>query len=239
MTDLVKLTAAFPPDDVTWRVGSTNAEKNRGMALAYITARAVMDRLDEVCGIDGWQCEYTGIGADKTCCRIGILCDSGDKPILDQQPAPYWVWKADGAGDTDVEGPKGAFSDAFKRAAVKWGVGRYLYELESPWVEIEPMGRSYRIKPSEMSKLKNSLKAGAAVPTVVDLKARARAFVKDLGDCVEYEQFTALMHVSNEFLFQLQQARPEWWFGDGKDSSGLSARIEAKKKDLAGKVKVL
>jgi len=69
----------------------------------------------------------------KTVCEIGILC--GDT----------WVWKADGAGDSDVEAEKGALSDAFKRAAVRWGVGRYLYNLKSPWVALKAFGNSYAI----------------------------------------------------------------------------------------------
>jgi hypothetical protein len=48
-----------------------------------------------------------------------------------------WVRKSDGAGETQVEGEKGAISDALKRAAVKWGIGRYLYDLDSPWVPCE------------------------------------------------------------------------------------------------------
>jgi hypothetical protein len=64
-----------------------------------------------------------------------------------------WIWKSDGAGATDVEGEKGMLSDALKRAAVRWGVGRYLYDLKSPWVAIEPMGRSYKIAESEKKKL--------------------------------------------------------------------------------------
>ena len=56
-----------------------------------------------------------------------------------------WVWKANGAGETDYEGTKGQFSDAFKRAAVMWGIGRYLYALPNEWVQIKPSGKSYKI----------------------------------------------------------------------------------------------
>jgi hypothetical protein len=44
-------------------------------------------------------------------------------------------------------------SDALKRAAVRWGVGRYLYELKSPWVALEAAGRSYKIPDAERKKL--------------------------------------------------------------------------------------
>src|SRR5690606_35602811 len=61
----------------------------------------------------------------RTICKLGINVDGA------------WVWKSDGAGDTQVEAEKGGISDAFKRAAVKWGIGRYLYDLDAPWVPCE------------------------------------------------------------------------------------------------------
>jgi hypothetical protein len=139
-----RLAEPFPADAVSWRVGSTTQDKAKGMALAYLDARDVMERLDYVCGPAGWQCDYPHANG-KTVCRIGIK--AGEE----------WIWKADGAGDTDVEAEKGALSDAFKRAAVRWGIGRYLYALPSPWVEIEPMGRSFRIKQSQHAKLRELL----------------------------------------------------------------------------------
>ena len=56
---------------------------------------------------------------------------------MDNQGKTVWIAKSDGAGSTDVEGDKGGISDAFKRAAVKWGIGRYLYDLDAPWVPCE------------------------------------------------------------------------------------------------------
>jgi hypothetical protein len=126
-----ELCRPFAAEEIEWRVGSTNSEKSKGMALAYMDARAVMDRLDGVCGPGGWQCNYTVHGA-LAVCNIGV-----------QMPDGSWIWKADGAGATDVEGEKGMLSDALKRAAVRWGVGRYLYEMVSPWMPIVQKGRSY------------------------------------------------------------------------------------------------
>ena len=151
MIDFAKLTAPFSPDDIHWRVGATTQDKKKGMALAYMDARAVMDRLDAVCGPGGWQCRYPHANG-KTVCEIGLLI--GDN----------WIWKADGAGDTDHEAEKGALSDAFKRAAFRWGIGRYLYDLTSPWVEIEQYGKSYKIKESEHAKLRGLLGGGSAGP---------------------------------------------------------------------------
>ena len=142
--DFDKLRAPFPPERISWRVGSTTQDKKKGLALAYIDARDVMQRLDDVCGPAGWQRQYPHANG-KTVCAIGIKV--GDE----------WIWKADGAGDSDVEAEKGALSDAFKRAAVSWGVGRYLYDIDSPWVEIEPMGRSFKIAESAKPALLRAL----------------------------------------------------------------------------------
>lgn len=119
------LAAPFPAESIDWRVGSRTQDKKKGMALAYVDARVVMDRFDTVCGPDGWQCSYTPAGA-MLICNIGA-----------RMPDGTWVWKSNGAGQTDVEGEKGMASDAFKRAAVLWGVGRYLYDIPSPWVELK------------------------------------------------------------------------------------------------------
>ncbi len=122
-TDLAK---PFPASAISWRAQTMKADGSAALALAYIDARDVMNRLDDVCGPEGWQCDYPHAGS-KTICRIGIKV--GDE----------WIWKANGAGDTDVEAEKGATSDAFKRAAVLWKIGRYLYDVEAVWADCEPM----------------------------------------------------------------------------------------------------
>lgn len=113
----------FPPNQISWRVGATSKDKAKGIALAYLDARDVMRRFDDIFGM-WWQCRYTHAEA-KTVCEIGVLING------------EWVWRAGGAGDTDIEAEKGAISDAFKRAAVLFGVGRYLYELPNKWVELD------------------------------------------------------------------------------------------------------
>lgn len=163
-----KLAEPFSPDAISWRVGSTNINKQtneppdgktaQGLALAYLDSRDVQERLDLVCGPAGWQDDYPHAGI-KTVCRIGVKIGG------------EWIWKSDGAGDTDVEAEKGALSDAFKRAAVKWGVGRYLYGLHSPWVELVKRGRTWVIKDSEYTKLRQLL----ATYSGVSLKSAAQA----------------------------------------------------------------
>jgi hypothetical protein len=161
---LADLHKPFPAAEIEWRVGSTNGDKTSGLALAYLTARHVMDRLDAVCGSQNWQDRYEFHGA-RTVCYLSIRI--GDE----------WVTKADGAGDSDVEAEKGAISDALKRAAVKWGIGRYLYDLGNIWVDTEPAGRSVRIKRDQYKKLQDALNKqfgeglSAAAPAVPEQPA--------------------------------------------------------------------
>lgn len=157
--DLRRLAAHFPPDAISWRVGPVNNRESgkatKGIALAYLDARDVQDRLDAVCGPENWQVRHPWSVGNKLACEIGVRVDG------------EWIWKGDGAGESDMEAEKGAFSDSFKRAAVRFGIGRYLYDIDSPWVEIEPMGKSYKIKDSEKPKLRQVLvrAAGGAANT--------------------------------------------------------------------------
>lgn len=119
---------AAPFASIHWRAQTVSNKEGRppsAMALCYMDARDVMDRLDEVVGPDCWQDAYTETAKGRVIASISIKIDG------------EWVTKSDGAGDTDVEGEKGGMSDAFKRAAVKWGIGRYLYNMPKVWAECE------------------------------------------------------------------------------------------------------
>lgn len=151
--DLEALKSPFNPTLISWRCGATNGDKTKGIALAYLNARDVMERLDEVCGASGWQARYPFMG----CCDIGIKV--GQIAMIDQTGAVHhefpgeWVWKSNGAGQSDIEAEKGQYSDAFKRAAVLWGIGRYLYDLPNTWYPIESYGRSYRFTSEAEAKM--------------------------------------------------------------------------------------
>ena len=173
-----KLAAPFPADDVEWRVQNTSLDKARGMAVPYIDSRAIQNRLDTVVGIYNWKTEY----------RPWHQVEKPAKDRKSQPPAPReanasqlcglsiycearneWIQKWDGAENSDIEPVKGGISDSFKRAAVLWNVGRYLYDLEPIWVDIEQRGQSYVIQKAELSRLdqeyeKAVLKKFGAVP---------------------------------------------------------------------------
>ncbi len=139
--DLTLLKKSFHYRDIDWRIGRVTDEiKGIASVLAYIDVRALYQKFDDACGVNGWQITYPHVG-QKTCCEISVLI--GDR----------WVTKSNGAGDTAVEGDKGAFSDAAKRAGVPWGVGRYLYDMPDIKVSVKKVGRNYYIEKEEYPKL--------------------------------------------------------------------------------------
>ena len=129
-----KLAEPFHPKRTHWRIGSTNAkslgckswEATKGMPLCYIDARDVMERLDAVVGPQGWEDTYEETIKGRIICDLSIDYGNGS-----------FTTKSDGAGDTGTEGEKGAISDAFKRAGVKHGIGRYLYGINSGWIDLD------------------------------------------------------------------------------------------------------
>jgi len=203
------LKAPFAPDRISWRVGSTTGDKSKGLAFGYIDARDVMQRLDEAVGPENWQNNYTVAGA-AIICNIGIRVAEGD-----------WIWKSDGAGATDVEGEKGMMSDAFKRAAVRFGVGRYLYDIPATWVTIEPAGKSYKIKESEYSKLEGILRKGVSAP---------------VKDSAASTQKPVTLIERNDFMVECREAIATftdaetlltWWNSDAQKKARRDYELEA------------
>lgn len=112
--DLSKLKEEMP-----YKFRVQQAKQHGANCVAYIDSRDVQDLLDSVIGADKWQDKYSEVKGNLFC-SIGILCDE------------TWVWKTDCGTESNVDKQKGEASDAFKRAAVKWGIGRFLYSLGMP-----------------------------------------------------------------------------------------------------------
>ena len=137
---LKALDEKFPADEIEWRIDRVFGQnKDKAFVLAYINARAVRQRLDEVVGKSGWKVEFkffeNGIKKWKrgqedningVIARISIF-----NPETEQ-----WIYKEDGSDFTDIEPFKGGISGAIKRAAVAWGIGAYLYEFDNHVVDI-------------------------------------------------------------------------------------------------------
>ncbi len=130
------LVAPFANGDIEWRVSATTRDKDKGLAVPYVTNRAIQNRLDDTVGIDGWSNEFVPWKDGKAqLCGISIY--------FAQQK--QWLTKWDGADDSDIESVKGGLSDSMKRAAVEWGIGRYLYGMTQVWVRIEQRGKGFVI----------------------------------------------------------------------------------------------
>ncbi|MBP5718540.1 MAG: hypothetical protein J6X53_06125 [Abditibacteriota bacterium] len=141
-----ELAQPFAPQDLEWRVQHANREKTRGLAVPYVTSRAIQDRLDAVVGAQNWRNEFQPWQGGKKgaqICGISIYVEERTE----------WITKWDGAENTNIEAVKGGLSDSMKRAAVQWGIGRVLYKLPSIWVNVEPRGDSCYIPDTERPNL--------------------------------------------------------------------------------------
>lgn len=98
---------------VGWKAVAFNKERTRALLLPHIDARAVMDRLDAICP-DHWSFEVERLTDGAVKGRLTVL----------------------GVSREDIgeaETLKAAASDALKRAAVHFGIGRYLYDISKHW----------------------------------------------------------------------------------------------------------
>jgi hypothetical protein len=126
-----RLREPFDPADVDFRVqGRANEQTGRAQVVAYIDARAVQDRLDAVVGAGNWSFDWTPLVIDK-----------GEVMVAKGTIIIHGVAKSDAGSASNFEQSLGAVSHCFKRAAVHWGIGRYLYNLPMSWVSVEKGGR--------------------------------------------------------------------------------------------------
>ena len=143
---LSRLAAPFAAEDLEWRLQIAYEDRMQGIAVPYVTNRAIQNRLDDVMGPDRWHNEFKPW--HSTGKRESQLC--GISLYFEERG---WITKWDGAEDSDIEPIKGGLSDSMKRAANQWGIGRVLYSMDTVWVNVEKKGKSFIIKPTERGKL--------------------------------------------------------------------------------------
>src|SRR2546421_7982747 len=111
-----QLSAPFEAHEV--RLKPQKVTGNKALALAYVDARVIQDRLDDVLGVEGWQDKYECLPDGSVVCRLRLKIGG------------EWITKVDVGGPSEQpdggDRLKTAFSDALKRAAVKFWVGRDL-----------------------------------------------------------------------------------------------------------------
>ena len=135
-----KLLEPFPDAVIKWKPGATTQDKSKALAMPYVDARAVQDRLDQVVGVLGWKDEYEFLSDGSALCRLSLRINE------------EWITKMDVGSPSEQpdEGDrrKAALSDALKRAAVKFGIGRHLYSLTPKWVEYDAKKKRLKQTPT-------------------------------------------------------------------------------------------
>lgn len=145
-----RLKTPFKPERVKFRPQGTAGSDGKVTVLAYIDARAVMDRLDEAVGPGNWSFELRPVPGMNTA-MMGALTIHG-------------VTKMDMGDAGDIEKEKSMASGALKRAAVQWGVGRYLYGLGNQRAATSERGF---ISDAELGRLRSRLPRPDVDPTTL------------------------------------------------------------------------
>ena len=125
-----RLCAPFDPQDVDFRPQGNPEPNKKCQVVCYVEARAVADRLDEVVSAGGWSFDYTP-----------LLIEKGEIQLAKGTLTIHGVSKSDVGDASSFAASKGCVSDALKRCAVLWGVGRYLYDVPSAYVAMDEYKR--------------------------------------------------------------------------------------------------
>ena len=141
---LAELEVPFPVDQVLWRVTNTANNRTRGQVVAYADPRAYTDRLNALVSPQGWTRNY------ETVTMNNITRTKRNAEIVTGKILVTSKVTIDGLGTHSGTGEEWADEDnamtsaeaqAFKRACSCFGLGRYFYDFDAPWVDIDDKGR--------------------------------------------------------------------------------------------------
>ncbi len=152
-----KLREPFPPQDVEFRIQSVFERngKKQAIVVPYIDARAVQDRLDDVVGPENWSFNWEP-----------LMTANGTVTVAKGTLTICGVSKSDVGDAGKTEPTKASVSDALKRAGVMWGIGRYIYALDTMITGVETRGKSECIPAEDVKRLRAALAREAqAQPT--------------------------------------------------------------------------
>ncbi len=131
-----QLSTPFPGRLVRWRVLKVNQEKNRALVVPYIEASTIMDRMDEAAGPENWSYDFELLSDGTVKGKLTVLgitrCNRG---------------AISGNNLSAADSAKGDTTDGLKRAAVLFGIGRYLTQVGAAWVPYDPGMRTFAASP--------------------------------------------------------------------------------------------
>lgn len=181
-----RLAEPFDVTEVKWKPQAI--KDGKAVMVCFVDARVVMDRLDDVFGPDGWSTSYRVVGNSSVECTLSVRFPDTNT----------WVTKTDVGGESDqkedTDRMKSAYSDALKRAAVQFGIGRYLYRAGVVWVDYDETRRRCSLTNEQLTKQYLNSKFGTKQtepdsvgeqlpkPTKLDSKQRRAACLKFLTD---------------------------------------------------------
>ena len=141
---LAELEVPFPVDQVLWRVTNTANNRTRGQVVPYADPRAYTDRLNALVSPQGWTRTY------ETVTMNNITRTKRNAEIVTGKILVTCKVTIDGLGTHSGTGEEWADEDnamtaaeaqAFKRACSCFGLGRYFYDFDAPWVDIDDKSR--------------------------------------------------------------------------------------------------
>jgi hypothetical protein len=223
-----QLTEPFDPSEIKWRVTHRTRDGSRGAVIAFADPRAYSDRLNHVFTPSGWTRTYevntvsslTRMKKDKviqtgkvlvtctvTIAGIGTHADSGEE------------WADEENAMTSAQ------AQAFKRACICFGLGRYLYNFAEMWVPLNEYRQPINVPPLPQWALpKSSAITGTSStrpPAIqrgpVDQKTTARieGFRRILGD-----------PIYGEILWRVSRARRANAISNAQLQSDVSDAME-------------
>ncbi len=217
--DLIKskLSECFDPEDIKWLPGTTNKDRTSAQAMAYADPRAYMDRLNEVVGPENWSKEFrtlTATGFDRVKEGWGNAEDkvfpNQGKLLVTCRLTIKGIGATEDVGEAELTDPNAhtvAAAQAFKRACVQFGMGRYLYDLPKVWCDFDNKTKQFKTTPvlpdwaiptyhcSETGKKLEATEVNGKVYSVQDLVRISR---HKYGRILSVEGMTALAKQAKE-----------------------------------------
>ena len=215
-TLLEKLAQPFPASSIYWRAGTMSRDKKRAQALPYAEPRIYEDRLNQICpGL--WSVSFRPWGESR------IICDLSIGELTRSSTGEENEGFAPGTA---------AEAQAFKRACVKFGLGRYLYDIPIVWVPFDEKTRKLVETPTLPEKFLPQT-AHSTPPTLS--KGRADAMRRELEKLglEEREQYklaaSVLGHEVARFTALTEAEALEVWNVAKRERSGALAHAPAQR----------
>jgi len=161
-----------------WKVETTKGEF--AMCVPYVDARQVSERLNDVLGIKGWENTLIETSRDSLICELTLIIDNER------------ITRSDVGVPSAYASEKGMASDALKRAAVKFGVGAYLYEMQP--VSLKKVKKNGKIYASTDDGI--ALMTGADLTSYINMKHPLRSKLTEI-----YNSLDEKLQTENTELF--------------------------------------